>query len=777
MRMHVYVNDTLYDDAVIAPSVSISKDISDRISTADITFKIQGGLDLARWDDATWDEAVWAADVRELYDIRIEDESGNRHFAGQISRIEFERHTANLLYQKCNCVDYTAIIDRARVPNATFTGQTDRAIIQSLISTYAPQITALTANVATIQTIGSIEFKDVSVREAIEQIAALTGGEWRVDYNKNLLYFVPGTYFAPFGLSSDPDDVDNVNIFGLDAFTGYTRDFIRPINSVTVLGGFLFGGVEINVTYEDPVSILEYGKHSHTIVDRDIALASDAMLRAQALVNERAYPEESFSVKTFQDGLDVGQSIAITHEDFQVANFYIIRSIRLQQVNGTTTQYDLDLGAKPPDQLRLLKQIEARTRRSTHVTTALPAPGSVTDGSIGGFIDASHLIGTITGVNIEVDAATVVGTITGVDVVVDAGTIQGVISGDLVNVEATTIQGVIVSDQVSDELIDRLSMFAEPLRWIPEAASAPSLPDDANYPEGSFYRNTTNSTFYRNDGGTWTAVTENDAVAGKLAFYSIGSIKAGQIIGLIAAAQIGSITAGQITGQLVASQIGSVNVSALTGTLTTSDAARINVNALQGTLTAGMGATINVGSLTGQITGSQIASLTITSANISNLTITGSKIANLTIDNTKINDLAANKITAGTITASVSMTAPTLVITSGTTTVNIDGTNYVKLTNSGTSTIAAIEPAGVSVRDTIGSARSDVGKGSLTLVNSLGQSAIFSATLISVTGTVNATVGFSKNGTPGANLSISYAKPGGGSGVITVQGGIITGAT
>jgi hypothetical protein len=777
MRLHVYVNDTLYDDAVIAPSVSISKDISDRISTADLTFKIQGGLDIARWDAANWDQDVWAADVRELYDIRIEDDGGNRHFGGQISRIEFERHTSDLIFQKCNCQDYTAIIDRARVPGATFTGQTDRAIIQTLILHYAPQLTALTANIANIQTIGEIEFKDVSVREAIEQVAALTGGEWRVDYNRNLLYFVPGTYAAPFSLSSDPDDVDGVTTFGLDAFTGYTRDFIRPINSVTVLGGFLFGGVEINVTYEDPVSMLEYGKHSHTIVDRDITLASDAILRAQAMVNERAYPEESFTVTTYQDGLDVGQSLPVYHGDFQVNGTYIIRSIRLQQVSNSTTQYHIGLGAKPPDQARLLKQIEARSRRSTHVTTAIPAPGSVTDDSITGFISASKLIGTITGVNVAVDAATVVGTITGVDVVVDAGTIQGVITGGSVSVDATTIQGVIVSDQVSDELIDRLSMFAEPLRWIPEAASDPTLPDDANYPEGSFYRNTTSGVFKRNDSGTWTTVTENDAVAGKLAFYSIGSIKAGQIIGLIAAAQIGSITAGQITGQLVAAQIGSVNVSALTGTLTTSDSARINVNALQGTLTAGMGATINVGSLTGQITGSQIAALTITSANITNRTITGSKIANLTIDNTKINDLAANKITAGTITASVSMTAPTLTITSGTTTVNIDGTNYVKLTNSGTSTIAAIEPAGMSVRDTFGSARADVGKGSLTLVNSLGQSAIFSATLVSVTGSINATTGFQRNGTPGMSGTISYAKPGGGSGVITVQGGIITGAT
>lgn len=59
----------------------------------------------------------------------------------------------------------------------------------------------------------------------------------------------------------------------------------------------------------------------------------------------------------------------------------------------------------------------------------------------------------------------------------------------------------------------------------------------------------------------------------------------------------------------------------------------------------------------GTITGSKIDSLTITNSNIANLTITGSKIANATISDAKITDLSADKITAGTITATVSLTA------------------------------------------------------------------------------------------------------------------------
>jgi len=58
------------------------------------------------------------------------------------------------------------------------------------------------------------------------------------------------------------------------------------------------------------------------------------------------------------------------------------------------------------------------------------------------------------------------------------------------------------------------------------------------------------------------------------------------------------------------------------------------------------------------ITGSKIDNLTITANNIANLTITGGKIANATITDAKIKDLSADKITAGTITATISIMSP-----------------------------------------------------------------------------------------------------------------------
>lgn len=90
----------------------------------------------------------------------------------------------------------------------------------------------------------------------------------------------------------------------------------------------------------------------------------------------------------------------------------------------------------------------------------------------------------------------------------------------------------------------------------------------------------------------------------------------------------------------------------------------------------------------------------ITTAKIANLAITNALIANAAITDAKINDLSANKIGAGTITAAVSMTSPTLLITSGAITVNIDATNKIKVTDTGLQSFAQVTGEVLVIGDT-----------------------------------------------------------------------------
>jgi hypothetical protein len=728
MQLSVYVNDTLYSDATKFESVTIRKEISGRVSTASVTFYIDT-VDGSRYDEATYDDATYGVDVRELNEIVLKDENDVVQFAGLITKIDYSREddSPNLDIAVCSCNDWSIWLEDAIIPAATFTGQTDRAILQALFGTYCPRISALTANISSTVVIPYFEVKDKNLRQAIEELAELTGGEWRVDYAKAFHYFDgDAAPAAPFGLSTSPNEATT---FGYN-LSDYSRDFIRRVNRCTVLGGILPGGTEINVTYEDPVSIAEYGVQATTIIDREITLASVALMRAQAEVEQYAYPQISGSIRQWRDGLDVGQLLPIIHDDYALNDSYLVRSLELHWTTKTDVEYSVEFGAQRRGVDRLLRRLEAQLRRPTAVPTAIPVYGTVTNDSLGEAISTSNLSGEINasgnvainadalfgavsaGQDITISATVVAGTFTAAQgITVDADTLQGVITGPNIAVDVTTFQGVIVSSQVADDLIDRLSLFNQAFRPIPNFPSDPALPDPDNYPVGTFYYNTTSGVFRQNVAGSWSTVSESTAVSGKLEYYHIGTLKAGSIIGLIAAGQIDTVNAGSIIGTLTSANVGRIDVSALTGTLTTGDAARINVGVLQGSLASGMGASIavsaltgtlttgnaariNVGTLDGKIQGTQIDNLTITAANIQTLTITadrivdltltGVKLANNTIPDSKIIDLSASKITAGTITATISITSP--IITGGTITgaaFTSSGTNEFSASSSG----------------------------------------------------------------------------------------------
>lgn len=122
----------------------------------------------------------------------------------------------------------------------------------------------------------------------------------------------------------------------------------------------------------------------------------------------------------------------------------------------------------------------------------------------------------------------------------------------------------------------------------------------------------------------------------------------------ITSSQIASAT---ITGSNIASStITGSNIASATITGDKIGSATITgANISSATITAA-----NIQSST--ITADKIASATITANEIANLTITGGKIANSTITNAKIDTLEASKITAGTITATISLESPKIAV-------------------------------------------------------------------------------------------------------------------
>jgi hypothetical protein len=205
MRLAVFVNEADMTDSVHFDSLQITQNITDRVSQASLEFIVVGGGQ-SKYDSAQYDVNVYGVDVRELYEIRIQDRgTGEKKFAGTVRQVKPVRKKKGLVFIECECLDWTTYLDEAYIVQATFTGQTDRAIIQSLVATYAPQLTALTANIANLATLPSWEVKEKTLRQALDEIVEFTGGEWKIDWDKNLVYFLPTDFPAPFGLSSIPN--------------------------------------------------------------------------------------------------------------------------------------------------------------------------------------------------------------------------------------------------------------------------------------------------------------------------------------------------------------------------------------------------------------------------------------------------------------------------------------------------------------------------------------------------------------------------------------------
>lgn len=186
-----------------------------------------------------------------------------------------------------------------------------------------------------------------------------------------------------------------------------------------------------------------------------------------------------------------------------------------------------------------------------------------------------------------------------------------------------------------------------------------------------------------------TAAVESDSLAaGSVINVALG---AGSVFGTnianatVALANMSTLSVD--TAQLVAASIDSTKIQALA--VTAAALANSSVTAVAiANLAVGSAAIANLAVGTAAIAAAAITTTKITNGSIvtaliANAAITSALIANLAVTNAHIVSLDASKLTAATISASVTLTAPTLIITAGSTTINIDATNQFKVSKSG----------------------------------------------------------------------------------------------
>lgn len=165
-------------------------------------------------------------------EVIIKDATGTVVFGGEVTDLKDASDALNIKTE-LDCVDYFQALDRIEV-NEVFLGDTDIDIIRFIITNYAPDILLTDIPMSGTFSFAKRYVRAKSVKDALIEIAKITGYAVWVTPDKKLKYKAPtDVSTAPFTLSDEPDFV---NSFGYD-ITEHTQDDNGIINRVYFYGG------------------------------------------------------------------------------------------------------------------------------------------------------------------------------------------------------------------------------------------------------------------------------------------------------------------------------------------------------------------------------------------------------------------------------------------------------------------------------------------------------------------------------------------------------------
>lgn len=199
------------DRTSVVKSLTISDAINNQVDTCEIQVE----------------KTIADTYVPALNDEIIITRGTTRIFGGVITTMSDELVGDSTLRYRITAIDYTFFLNRKLVTER-FENQTIADIIDSLLTTYAPDFTSVGV-VADIN-VASIAFNRITVSECLKKLADLVNYNWYVDYYKDVHFFASTGETAPFTVDSGRYIRDSLSI---------TKDITQLRNRVIVQGGDL----------------------------------------------------------------------------------------------------------------------------------------------------------------------------------------------------------------------------------------------------------------------------------------------------------------------------------------------------------------------------------------------------------------------------------------------------------------------------------------------------------------------------------------------------------
>lgn len=214
MEIKVYINDVDRTNVIRMGSLFIRDEINNATDTCDFSIAVPN-------------KQNFTPDVNA--DIRIEID-GTPVYGGVLVRIEQIYEDGVVLVHNCKCKDYTQYLDRELIVER-YENTNLKAVIDDLIDRYADDYGFTGNNVSgSTVSIKSVSFNELTMSQALQKLAKLTGYYWYVDYEKDIHFFKKNTELAPFNLT------DTSNNFIFDSLE-IASDISQLRNIIKVEGG------------------------------------------------------------------------------------------------------------------------------------------------------------------------------------------------------------------------------------------------------------------------------------------------------------------------------------------------------------------------------------------------------------------------------------------------------------------------------------------------------------------------------------------------------------
>lgn len=127
-----------------------------------------------------------------------------RLFRGFVTSTEIDQKSGTLQLWKLTCTGIEYLLENVTI-NRTWTGLTDREIIQDAFGSVLPEISTDNSTVDELLVAIDFQAKDLTLRELLDQLAQLSGADWRVTEQKALSYHASGSIAVAYTFGDRPN--------------------------------------------------------------------------------------------------------------------------------------------------------------------------------------------------------------------------------------------------------------------------------------------------------------------------------------------------------------------------------------------------------------------------------------------------------------------------------------------------------------------------------------------------------------------------------------------